>query len=76
MTQASPSSPMSTRGLAISVREALKEAIAAFATSAPAEVTLAVPATPEAVFWAIERGQQSHVAIPIPVPSPGSAGEG
>jgi len=48
--------------LAISVREALRDAVAAFATTAqgpPAEVTLALPATPEAVFWAIERAQQA-----------------
>ena len=44
--------------LAISVREALRDAVAAFATTeagAPVEVTLGLPATPEAVFWAIER---------------------
>lgn len=40
--------------LAFSVREALKDAIAAFgAPGGPVE--LASPATPEAVFWAIER---------------------
>jgi xanthine dehydrogenase large subunit len=53
--------------LAISVREALRAAVAAFAPATAAdgagggtaaasrEVLLAVPATPEAVFWAIER---------------------
>jgi xanthine dehydrogenase large subunit len=41
--------------LAISVREALRDAIAAFAVSPPAQVDLAIPATPEAVFWAIEK---------------------
>jgi len=40
--------------LALSVREALREAIAAFA-SMPRPVTLTSPATPEAVFTAIER---------------------
>jgi xanthine dehydrogenase large subunit len=39
--------------LAISVREALRAAVAAF--GAGGLVELAVPATPEAVFWAIER---------------------
>jgi xanthine dehydrogenase large subunit len=39
--------------LAISVREALRAAVAAFGASTLVE--LAVPATPEAVFWAIER---------------------
>ena len=39
--------------LAISVREALREAVAAFGDSELVE--LALPATPEAVFWAIER---------------------
>jgi xanthine dehydrogenase large subunit len=38
--------------LAFSVREALRAAVAAFGGS----VELASPATPEAVFWAIERG--------------------
>jgi xanthine dehydrogenase large subunit len=43
--------------LAISVREALRDAVAAFAAAGaePAEVPLALPATPEAVFWAIEK---------------------
>jgi xanthine dehydrogenase large subunit len=48
--------------LAISVREALRAAVAAFAdhsAAAGAEVTLALPATPEAVFWAIERVRPS-----------------
>jgi xanthine dehydrogenase large subunit len=49
--------------LAISVREALREAVAAFAAGAPpGEVPLAVPATPEAVFWAIERARASRAA--------------
>ncbi|HTU60243.1 MAG TPA: molybdopterin cofactor-binding domain-containing protein, partial [Polyangiales bacterium] len=39
--------------LAISVREALRAAVAAFGTASPVE--LASPATPEAVFVAIER---------------------
>jgi len=38
--------------LAISVREALRAAAAAFGDGGVTE--LAVPATPEAVFWAIE----------------------
>jgi xanthine dehydrogenase large subunit len=40
--------------LAISVREALRAAVAAFGP-AGISVELASPATPEAVFWAIER---------------------
>lgn len=40
--------------LAFSVREALREAVAAFGPGDTA-VELASPATPEAVFWAIER---------------------
>lgn len=40
--------------LAFSVREALREAVAAFGPG-DCEVDLASPATPEAVFWAIER---------------------
>jgi xanthine dehydrogenase large subunit len=40
--------------LAISVREAIRDAVAAFAT-APREVPLASPATPEAIFAAIRQ---------------------
>jgi xanthine dehydrogenase large subunit len=39
--------------LAISVREALRAAVAAFGRGGVTE--LALPATPEAVYWAIER---------------------
>ncbi|TDC85037.1 xanthine dehydrogenase molybdopterin binding subunit [Micromonospora sp. KC606] len=42
--------------LAFSVREALRQATAAFGT-ASTSVDLASPATPEAVFWAIERAR-------------------
>jgi xanthine dehydrogenase large subunit len=41
--------------LAISVREALRQAVAAFGDSADGVVELAAPATPEAVFWAVEK---------------------
>ncbi|MBK8997938.1 MAG: xanthine dehydrogenase molybdopterin binding subunit [Myxococcales bacterium] len=41
--------------LAISVREALRQAVAAFGDGRPGVVELASPATPEAVFWAIEK---------------------
>ncbi|MGO1910112.1 MAG: molybdopterin cofactor-binding domain-containing protein, partial [Brevibacterium linens] len=49
--------------LAFSVREALREAVGAFARPGHS-VDLASPATPEAVFWAIEeaRGQGSGTA--------------
>jgi len=43
--------------LAISVREALRAAIAAFSEGGTIE--LASPATPEAVFWAIERARRA-----------------
>ncbi len=44
--------------LAISAREALREAVAAFGSAVRVEaVELACPATPEAVFWAIERAR-------------------
>jgi xanthine dehydrogenase large subunit len=49
--------------LAISVREALRAAVAAF--GAGGIVELASPATPEAVFWAIERVRRS--------PTPGAS---
>src|SRR5262249_39327428 len=41
--------------LAISLREALREAVAAF--GAGGVVELACPSTPEAVFWAIDRAR-------------------
>jgi xanthine dehydrogenase large subunit len=41
--------------LAISVREALRDAVAAFGSGGVVE--LALPATPEAVYWAIERAR-------------------
>ena len=40
--------------LALSVREAIRDAVAAFATEAPERVDLPSPATPEAVLWALE----------------------
>jgi len=43
--------------LALSVREALRAAIAAFGSGGIVE--LASPATPEAVFWAVERARQA-----------------
>jgi xanthine dehydrogenase large subunit len=48
--------------LAISVREALRAAVAAFGRGGIVE--LATPATPEAVFWAIEK-VRGAVAAPI-----------
>ena len=51
--------------LAFSVREALREAAAAFGP-AGTSVDLASPATPEAVYWAIEQARRGtehgHVA--------------
>ncbi|MEE6281629.1 xanthine dehydrogenase molybdopterin binding subunit [Georgenia sp. MJ170] len=47
--------------LAFSVREALRQAVAAFGESDP-EVRLASPATPEAVFWAIQAVRDAAVA--------------
>ncbi len=44
--------------LAISVREALRDGIAAFGNNS-SSVLLPSPATPEAVFWAIQRAKQS-----------------
>jgi xanthine dehydrogenase large subunit len=46
--------------LAISVREALRDAIAAFGDGG--EVQLDSPATPERIFWAIERARGSRPA--------------
>src|SRR5690349_21886523 len=49
--------------LAFSVREALRQAAAAFGP-AGRSVELASPATPEAVFWAIESARSGHPAQP------------
>jgi xanthine dehydrogenase large subunit len=46
--------------LAISVREALRDAIAAFGSGGV--VTLDSPATPERVFWAVKRARAGHLA--------------
>ncbi len=54
--------------LAFSVREALRQAVAAFGPPGTS-VDLASPATPEAVFWALERartGGQHHVVDGLP----------
>jgi xanthine dehydrogenase large subunit len=45
--------------LAFSVREALRQAAAAFGP-AGTSVDLASPATPEAVFWAVEQAREHH----------------
>jgi xanthine dehydrogenase large subunit len=60
--------------LAFAVREALREAAAAFGP-AGTSVELASPATPEAVFWAVERARRAsidHVVEGLPgrVPEP------
>ncbi|MDF3069865.1 MAG: xanthine dehydrogenase, molybdopterin binding subunit [Polyangiaceae bacterium] len=47
--------------LAISVREALRAAVAAFGTGGVVE--LAAPATPEAVFWAIEAQREKAAKL-------------
>ncbi|GAB3533580.1 xanthine dehydrogenase molybdopterin binding subunit [Arthrobacter tecti] len=51
--------------LAFSVREALREAVAAFGPGDRA-VELGSPATPEAVFWAIERASVSDAPSDLP----------
>jgi xanthine dehydrogenase large subunit len=54
--------------LAFAVREALREAVAAFGPEG-ASVELASPATPEAVFWAAERARAAapdHVVEGLP----------
>jgi xanthine dehydrogenase large subunit len=50
--------------LAFAVREALREACAAFAPEPDFSVDLASPATPEAVFWAV---QAARTGAPAPV---------
>jgi xanthine dehydrogenase large subunit len=43
--------------LALSVREALRAAVAAFGPDGNGEIPLPSPATPEAIFFAIERAR-------------------
>jgi xanthine dehydrogenase large subunit len=47
--------------LALSVREALRAAVAAFGEGPQQRVELPCPATPEAVFFAIRRCAQSQL---------------
>ncbi|MGA8847532.1 MAG: molybdopterin cofactor-binding domain-containing protein, partial [Nocardioides sp.] len=58
--------------LAFAVREALREAAAAFGAhdGAPISVDLASPATPEAVFWAIQAAR-AHQPAQVTEGSPG-----
>jgi xanthine dehydrogenase large subunit len=51
--------------LAISVREALRDAIAAFGVGEP--VLLESPATPERVFFAIQRARAERESLRSPV---------
>lgn len=46
--------------LAFSVREALRDAVAAFGRRGASTVELASPATPEAVWWAIEEARRER----------------
>jgi len=57
--------------LAFSVREALRQAVAAFGPPGTS-VDLASPATPEAVFWAVERARSSAREGNVAVGAPGS----
>lgn len=51
--------------LAFSVREAIREAILAFAPVGFVDVDLPSPATPEAVYWAVKRAR-AEAAVPAP----------
>ena len=53
--------------LAFSVREALRQAAAAFGP-AGTSVDLASPATPEAVFWAVEQARSAPRTATSPTP--------
>jgi xanthine dehydrogenase large subunit len=56
--------------LALSVREALRQAAAAFGP-AGTSVDLPSPATPEAVFWAVERARSGGDRVEAgPAPEP------
>lgn len=56
--------------LAFAVREALRQAAAAFSDDPGVSVDLASPATPEAVFWAVEAAR-AHVAPHVVEGAPG-----
>jgi xanthine dehydrogenase large subunit len=51
--------------LAISVREAIRDAVAAFGNGGV--VTFASPATPERVFFAVRRARAEREAVTDPV---------
>lgn len=55
--------------LAFSVREALRAAVAAFGP-AGRSVTLASPATPEAVFWAVQESREAATEAAAQTPDP------
>ncbi len=52
--------------LAISVREAIREAVAAFAASAPQQVVLRAPSTPEAILDAIDAVRAGAAVDSVP----------
>jgi xanthine dehydrogenase large subunit len=56
--------------LAFSVREALRQAAAAFGP-AGVSVDLASPATPEAVFWALDAARSQHTEGSVEEGAPG-----
>jgi xanthine dehydrogenase large subunit len=59
--------------LAISVREAIRDAVAAFGDGGP--VTFASPATPERVFFAVQRARaNAQRACELETPATGAAG--
>ncbi|HEU4757908.1 MAG TPA: molybdopterin cofactor-binding domain-containing protein, partial [Agromyces sp.] len=60
--------------LAFSVREAIREAVAAFGPAGHS-VELGSPATPEAVFWAIEAAREAVPAGPVGGHGPADAVE-
>jgi xanthine dehydrogenase large subunit len=51
--------------LAFSAREALREAVGAFGPEGRA-VVLGSPATPEAVFWAVQDAREAAASVPVP----------
>jgi xanthine dehydrogenase large subunit len=58
--------------LAISVREAIRDAVAAF--GAGGVVTLDSPATPERIFWAVKRAkEQARRVAAAPVSAGGAS---
>src|SRR5260370_38711600 len=60
---------------AFSVREALRQAVAAFGP-AGGSVELGCPSTPEAVYWAVQAARNAAALAREPIPAHAAGGDG